>query len=256
MSASAIEDDFGVALLVAPPKALKYSSETSPTQQNKTGKASDKKSQEAISAKSVLGHMLKDPDFTDVIVYVGGDKEPFHLHRDIICQTSGFFKAACKPGSFKESIEKEIKLPSVHPITFRKVISWQYQQGYETHWTNGFNDYIIFKAADFLQIQGLREEVLESLWVFSVWEKLCDLSEEEIQQVVDNFAKICELCGNSDLPNLIPIAPHIGAHWNFKAGGILGSLNSGVYGNTFVAVMLEALALQRNPCGCSDNDSS
>ncbi|KAF3313522.1 hypothetical protein TWF173_005816 [Orbilia oligospora] len=249
MSASAIEDDFGVALLVAPPNAVKYSSETSPTQQNKPGKASDKKSQEAISAKSVLGHMLKGLDFTDVIVYVGRDKEPFHLHRVVICKTSEFFKAACKPGRFKESIEKEIELPSIHPTTFRKVISWQYQQGYETHWTNGFNDYIILKAADFLQVQGLREEVLKSLGAMSRGrDNLCHSSHNDIQKFVDKFAKICELCCDCDLPILVLIANEIGAHWTLEAGEILGSLKSQTYGSTFVAVILDALALRHDRC--------
>ncbi|KAF3278835.1 hypothetical protein TWF970_004379 [Orbilia oligospora] len=249
MSASAIEDDFGVALLVAPPNAIKYSSESPSTQQHKSGKATDKKFREAISAKSVLGHMLKDLDFTDVIVYVGRDKEPFHLHRVVISKTSEFFKAACKPGRFKESIEKEIELPSIHPTTFRKVISWQYQQGYEPHWTHGFNEYIMFKAADFLQIQGLREEVLKSLGAMSQrCENLCNASHNDIQKVVDTFAKICELCCDSDLPTLAPIAHEIGAHWEVEAGGILGSLKSGAYGSTFAAVMLEALALRSGPC--------
>ncbi|KAF3176853.1 hypothetical protein EYR41_011878 [Orbilia oligospora] len=249
MSVSAIEDDFGVALLVATPGAVKYSSETSSIQQNNAGKASDKKSQEAISAKSVLGHMLKDLDFTDVIVYVGHDEEPFHLHRAVICQTSEFFKAACKPGLFKEGIEKEIELPSIHPTTFRKVISWQYQQGYETHWTHGFNDYIVFKAADFLQIQGLREEVLKGLGVMSQrCNNLHNSSHNDIQKFVDNFAKICGLCCNSDLRTLAPIANEIGAHWKFEAGETLGSFKSGAYGSTFAAVMLEALALRHSLC--------
>ncbi|KAF3153666.1 hypothetical protein TWF569_001973 [Orbilia oligospora] len=249
MSVSAIEDDFGVALLVATPKAVKYSSETSSIQQNNAGKASDKKSQEAISAKSVLGHMLKDLDFTDVIVHVGHDKELFHLHRAVICKTSEFFKAACKPGSFKESIEKEIELPSIHPTTFRKVISWQYQQGYETHWTYGFNDYIVFKAADFLQIQGLRQEVLKSLGVMSQrCNNLHNSSHNDIQKFVDKFAKICELCCDSDLPALVPIAKGIGAHWRVEAGEILGLSKSGAYGSTFLAVMLEALAPRYDFC--------
>ncbi|KAF3189110.1 hypothetical protein TWF788_011231 [Orbilia oligospora] len=202
--------------------------------------------------------MLQDAEYADVTIYVGNAKEPFHLHRSIICETSGFFKAAYKPGLSKGGTKKKIELPSIDPLVFRRVVQWQYQQGYEARWTVGFGDYLMFQAADFLKIQDLRDEVLKNLQTSCQRrDTLCGSSQDGVKKFVDNFAKICGLACKSDFPNLIPIAKKVGTHWKIKAGGVLGSLDSEVYGSIFVAVMLEALAIQCRPCdGCSDDDSS
>ncbi|KAF3189112.1 hypothetical protein TWF106_007412 [Orbilia oligospora] len=190
-------------------------------------------------AQPVLKHMMDTGDFTDVTIFVGDIREPFRLHRAIICHTSDYFKAAFKPGHFKEGITKELDLEFLYPKAFEKVVAWQYEQGYQMEWSNGTNDHAVFQTVDYLQIPTLRREVLKKFGAMCA-RCLCKSSKEQVRKTVDNFARICQMAVKSDFELLDPIASAIGAHWDVTTDGVLESVYSGAYGNNFVAVMMSA----------------
>ncbi|KAK6495151.1 hypothetical protein TWF481_003179 [Arthrobotrys musiformis] len=214
-------------------------------------------------AGTILSLMLESGDYSDITVFAGPDRVPFKLHRAVICQTSDFFKAACKH-SFKEGNTKEIYLREIDPSTFRWIADWQYgkKDKYNETWTSGREELGIFKAADFLQIKRLRSEILESL-TKSCREKLRELKRPrayptyperkgvtaparppDIDAVADevwaNFAKICDISHQEDLDALISIAAEILPHRGASANEIIEGLASGVYGSTFVAAVVGA----------------
>ncbi|KAF3228381.1 hypothetical protein TWF106_007413 [Orbilia oligospora] len=225
-----------------PPSPKSSPPESDPPIEDKPPKMSDSNTgtekKSAIDG-SVLAHMFESRDFADVTVFVGATA--FHLHRSVLCSSSGFFKTACKTDTFKEGITREIHLPEIDVATFERVIAWQYEQGYDIPWSSGHSDFLMFQAADYLQIQSLRQEVLKHL--AKVCEtKLCELrrdSEEFVmEELLDNFSKMCEIGHKSELELLSDIAKSIACHWDIDVEGLLDTLNDGTYGNIFLAVML------------------
>ncbi|KAF3192232.1 hypothetical protein TWF225_000493 [Orbilia oligospora] len=99
----------------------------------------------------------------------------------------------------------------------------------------------MLQAADYLQIKSLRHGVLKHLT--KVCEtKLCGLKRHKtdfvMEELLDNFSKICELCHKSELELLGDIAKSIACHWEIDVEGLLDTFNDGTYGNMFLAVML------------------
>ncbi|KAK6530016.1 hypothetical protein TWF694_003390 [Orbilia ellipsospora] len=109
---------------------------------------------------SLLGG-LWDQDFADVTVKVGGCDQEYHLHRNVLCSESPFFKAACK-SSFREGISRHIDLPTIKPQTFEQILVWLYTSDYELP-EKGDHDTIfdLYSAADYLGILGLKRVILE-----------------------------------------------------------------------------------------------
>ncbi|KAF3278834.1 hypothetical protein TWF970_004378 [Orbilia oligospora] len=227
-----------------PPSPKPSPPESQPPTKDESAKMSDLSSgTEEGSAMdgSVLTYMFETRDFADVTVFVGATKKAFRLHRSVICSTSEFFQTACKTGTFKEGTTREIHLPEIDATTFEKVAAWQYEQGYDIQWSSGKSDLLMFQAADYLQIESLRHEVLKHL--AKVCEtKLCELrkikTDFAMEELLDNFSKICELCRKSELELLGDIAKSIACHWEIDVEALLNTLNDGAYGNTFLAVML------------------
>ena len=60
-----------------------------------------------------------------IIVLVGGDKEQFTVHKDLICSNSPFFKAACS-GAWTEGRDKTVQLPDHKPLAFKVYLEWSY----------------------------------------------------------------------------------------------------------------------------------
>ncbi|KAF3927081.1 hypothetical protein AA313_de0204206 [Arthrobotrys entomopaga] len=111
---------------------------------------------------SLLGK-LWDPDFADVTVQVGGCAQEYKLHRTILCSESPFFKAACK-SNFQEGINRLIKLPTIKPQVFEKILVWLYTGVYELP-ADGNHATIasLYSAADFLGTLKLKQAVLEKI---------------------------------------------------------------------------------------------
>jgi hypothetical protein len=62
-------------------------------------------------------------------VIVGEEEASFYVHRNVICESSSFFKAALN-GTFKESAEGKVILPEDDPDTFERFLQWIYTKAY------------------------------------------------------------------------------------------------------------------------------
>ncbi|TKA63353.1 hypothetical protein B0A55_10076 [Friedmanniomyces simplex] len=60
-----------------------------------------------------------------VTILAGSGKTSFEVHKDIICQSSDFFVAACSK-AWAEGKEGTIRLPTVEPDTVKLYIHWIY----------------------------------------------------------------------------------------------------------------------------------
>lgn len=91
-----------------------------------------------------------------VMVLVSTSKQPFIVHKGLLCFYSDFFRAAFE-GSFKEATERKIELPDVDIDTFEAFQVWLYSQSFRS--TEDVQDPSqASKLASF--------QTLASLWVF------------------------------------------------------------------------------------------
>lgn len=67
-------------------------------------------------------------------VCVGPDCKAIDVHRDLICASSPFFKAALGPG-WKESEERVVSLPEDDPSAFDLYVTWLYTQGITSNYS-------------------------------------------------------------------------------------------------------------------------
>lgn len=119
------------------------------------------------------------------------ETKDFRLHRSIICVKSAFFEMACKE-TFIEGLSKVIKLPEVDVETFNALAQWMYDGGYNLPQVRDKNlDQIIriFAAADFLQMPGIKAEILGGMTTELVSQKAVKLD-----RVTDPFVFIDGIC--------------------------------------------------------------
>ena len=60
-----------------------------------------------------------------VDIFVGTERKKFHLHRDLLCDRSDYFKA-CFSGNFKEAQQKKLSLPEDNAESFGLLVKWLY----------------------------------------------------------------------------------------------------------------------------------
>ena len=60
-----------------------------------------------------------------VDIYVGAERKKYHLHRDLLCERSEFFKASFMR-SFKEAATEEMALPEDDVVSFELFVGWLY----------------------------------------------------------------------------------------------------------------------------------
>ena len=60
-----------------------------------------------------------------VNIFVGAERTKFHLHRDLLCNQSDYFRA-CFEGDFKEAQQKELSLPEDNAESFELFVTWLY----------------------------------------------------------------------------------------------------------------------------------
>ena len=60
-----------------------------------------------------------------VDIFVGAERKKYHLHRDLLCGRSEFFKASFM-GSFKEAGAEEMALPEDNVVSFELLVGWLY----------------------------------------------------------------------------------------------------------------------------------
>ena len=60
-----------------------------------------------------------------VEILVGRRETTFHIHSDLLCQTSDYFRA-CLQGNFSEATKGEVKLSETRASTFQYFVKWLY----------------------------------------------------------------------------------------------------------------------------------
>ncbi len=60
-----------------------------------------------------------------VDIFVGTERKRFHLHRDLLCDRSDYFKA-CFSGNFKEAQQNELSLPEDNVESVCLLVRWLY----------------------------------------------------------------------------------------------------------------------------------
>jgi len=66
-----------------------------------------------------------------ITITVGAEKAVFSVHKELLCDRSEFFRAACN-GQFKEA-EGVVNLPEQDPTTFKHFIYWLYTEKLRGH---------------------------------------------------------------------------------------------------------------------------
>ncbi|KAH6723393.1 hypothetical protein BKA61DRAFT_10539 [Leptodontidium sp. MPI-SDFR-AT-0119] len=83
----------------------------------------------------------------------------FSVHKSVLCETSPFFKATCKPEWMKPE-DKVVRLPEDNVDAIRAMIYWMYQDRI------GFTD----KQEASYRIEILAENGMDSIW--GLWARL------------------------------------------------------------------------------------
>lgn len=65
-----------------------------------------------------------------ITLYVGNDREVFHVHQNLLCNASPVFKAALT-GNFRESSDHSMDLPEEDVASVNRLLSWLYAKCYK-----------------------------------------------------------------------------------------------------------------------------
>jgi hypothetical protein len=111
----------------------------------------------AVTAQGVLT-LHRDYNFNSTISVLVGDKqEPFTVHRDLICDSSKFFKAACSQ-HWVEGREKEVRLPAVMPWDFQRYLAWLYSKKLEAA-SKGLRDIVVYATIDLYILGDVLDDI-------------------------------------------------------------------------------------------------
>lgn len=122
-------------------------------------------------------------------VYVGYDKRPFQIHKQLLCSKSTYFKAAFE-GSFKEASEKKLHLLDEDPDIFQFYAIWIYNPNLEICGNNGEEMDInvccrLYILADKLGSQDLQNTVMDVMHK-NITGSFTDLKSETVNFVYNN----------------------------------------------------------------------
>ena len=125
-----------------------------------------------------------------VAVYVGYDKRPFQIHKQLLCSKSTYFKAAFE-GSFKEASEKKLHLLDEDPNIFQFYAIWIYNPHLEIR---GNTDKVfdvnlccrLYILADKLGSQNLQNTVMDVMHKNITDNNLIDMKSETVNFVYNN----------------------------------------------------------------------
>ena len=138
-----------------------------------------------------------------VTLYVGNDREVFHIHRNLLCNASPVFKAAFA-GKFKESSDLSMDLPDEDVGSLNRLVQWLYTKCYEVddydskehlqarHWQLAR----LYALADKYDIVTLRNDIVEEFFaLFSAPKAVYSQnpSLELVEYVYTNSSKRCAL---------------------------------------------------------------
>ncbi|KAK6527616.1 hypothetical protein TWF694_004600 [Orbilia ellipsospora] len=182
---------------------------------NSLGKRKAEVTSEADNRRATLITLFKDGRFSDVKILVGPDKQCFDLHRAIITLRSRYFDAACRE-YFEEGRNREIWLQEIEPDVFASIANWMYDGGYDiatpgrpfshTHLINAY------KAADYLQMPGLKQELLENFAKFLQMAATADDEPIKKEKGYEFYSVLQELCAHSQVSQWVNLrtCAHIG----------------------------------------------
>lgn len=78
---------------------------------------------EAALAQTPTRNLFK----TIVVIYVGQERRPFQIHRELLCNASPFFAAAFdRELGFSESNSGSVAFPEIRPTDFEYLVQWLY----------------------------------------------------------------------------------------------------------------------------------
>ncbi|GAB7324321.1 hypothetical protein MBLNU13_g08281t1 [Cladosporium sp. NU13] len=118
-----------------------------------------------------------DYDYDYLIKVIAGtpesDTQQFRVHKDRICETSNFFKAAVTTERWLEGRTKVVKLPDFTPRAVQAYIHWVYSDKvlpevfWQTAEVSGFNEQLayikLYLLAEYLDDTPLRVEILDAM---------------------------------------------------------------------------------------------
>lgn len=106
---------------------------------------------------------------------IGEQQASFYVHRNLICKSSSFFKAALS-GSFKEATEGKVILPEDDPDVFEQFVQWVYTKAYnlspladsssENLCKHSWQYVRLFVFAEKAQAKKLKDQVLRDFFAF------------------------------------------------------------------------------------------
>lgn len=108
-------------------------------------------------------------------IIVGGEQATFYVYRNVICNSSPFFKAALS-GTFKEAGEGKVVLPEDDPEVFEQFLQWIYTKAYnlpplanissENLCKQSWQYVRLYVFAEKTQVQLLKDHILRHLFKF------------------------------------------------------------------------------------------
>ena len=102
-----------------------------------------------------------------VDIFVGAERKQFHLHHDLLCDRSDYFKA-CFEGDFKEADQKELYLPEDVIESFGLFVRWLY--GAPLKKISSKDElsvyFTLFVLANKLCLEHLRNETMDQILRF------------------------------------------------------------------------------------------
>ena len=102
-----------------------------------------------------------------VDIFVGAERKQFHLHHDLLCDRSDYFKA-CFAGNFKEAKQRELYLPEEDIESFGLFVRWLY--GASPKKISSIDElsvfFTLFVLANKLCLEHLRNETMDQILRF------------------------------------------------------------------------------------------
>ncbi|KAG7005939.1 hypothetical protein G7Y79_00017g043210 [Physcia stellaris] len=132
-----------------------------------------------------------------VTLLVGEKENPFHVHMEMICNESAFFKSAFMgAGQFEETAQKSMKLPEDDPETIDRMIQWIYfktypydrkaaREGHQDAQSALWQLAYLYVAADKYGIIALKNDIMHLLYGIAGLNKTIP-QDEAVQYVYNN----------------------------------------------------------------------
>lgn len=126
-------------------------------------------------------------NYNDTIsVLVGPEERSFVAHKDVICASSKFFKAACST-RWTEGQEKVVRLPTVKPSVFEMYMDWLYFGEIAGNATGSRLNPLIHLSllGDMVDDRDLRNKAMDALQI-TAYEGLVSPAPYQIRRIWEN----------------------------------------------------------------------